>query len=205
MASAEVIEGRGNKAIILHFIFWVIFLAVYAFFWFSFGSNKIADIYYYPLPLSVLVVYLTIFKMWHLIKNAFVLKADEKKTKTLFIALFGIVFICAVFKIGLVFDIIISPKVGLIQSLSEEIIFRAFLLGLLLRYTPKLKIKSWHFYFISVMITSIIFSFLHIGDVSAKTLLGRSFFGAIYGFSFVSTNRKIYVPWVLHWTSNILI
>ena len=56
-----------------------------------------------------------------------------------------------------------------------------------------------------MLLISILFSNLHVVWVyDPQDLITRSVRGMVYAFAFVLTNKKIYLPWILHYINNIL-
>ena len=200
------------------FVGFVIFLPFYI----IFKPNKIIGLDFFLLLLLCLIIYMAIFKYLYLIKNAFWLGCSERKTVVVGTIFFlTVIPICNVIKTGSFVPISNISIQILFNTLVEELVFRVFLLGILIEEIPlsQIKIKKrLSFYFaedkrdivkivMMILAISIIFSDLHLDWVflNSKLLLIRITGGLVFGFLFVLTNKKIYAPWLIHCLNNLYV
>jgi len=185
--------------------------------------NEIIEIDFNLMLFLCLIVYLTIFKYLYLIKNAFMLRRDERRTVVIGTLLWFTFFIVLIAtKTGNFTPISnISSNISieiLFQTFVEELIFRVVLLGILIEGIPLSKIKPFPFYFtkhqknmfiiiMATLATSILFSYLHSDWINLKINLFWRSFQALFFYSipFIVTNKKIYAPWLIHYINNLYV
>lgn len=190
----------------------IILLLIYV----IFTPNKIIGVNFYLLLFLILIIYLTIFNRLYLIKNSFFIPKNERKP-----IIIGTIFFIIAISIGLYiktggFAPIIDISIyTLFQTFTEELIFRVFLLGVVIEKFHLVKFKDTSFYWtegqrnglalIGIMfLISILFADFHKDWLFLPVnLLNRSIIGFIFTTSFVLTNKKIYAPWIIHYINNM--
>lgn len=198
------------------FVVFVIFLPFYI----IFKPNEIIGVDFFLLLLLCLIIYMAIFKCLYLIKNAFLLGDDEKKTVIMGTVLFLTVFLISNAIKAENFALISNISIEiLVRTLIEELVFRVFLLGILIEGIPFSHKKPLPFYFAEdkrdiikivmyMLAISIIFSDLHPDWVllDPNLLFIRIFQGFFFFvLPFVLTNKKIYAPWLIHYVNNLYV
>lgn len=196
------------------FSIFVIFLLFYNHF---VRIYKPSEVVFFLLLFFCLIIYLTIFKYLYLIKNAFLLGDGERKPVVI-----GTIFWIAIFLIiGAMRKGSFAPISNisidiLFNTLVEELVFRAFLLGMLIEEIPLSEVKPSLYFtenekgivkmFCGIIIISILFSLLH-ADWWYHEHLTRLFTHFLHSFIFsvvfVFTNKKIYAPWLIHYVNNV--
>ena len=197
------------------FVVFVIFLPFYI----IFKPNEIIGVDFFLLLLLCLIIYMAIFKCLYLIKNAFLLRGDERKAVVMGTIVFLTVLpLCKVIKTGS-FDPISNISIQILfNTFVEELVFRVFLLGILIEEISLSHKKPLPFYFaedkrdivkifMMILLISFIFSNFHLDWVllDPKLFLIRIVGGLVFGFLFVLTNKKIYAPWLIHCVNNLYV
>lgn len=198
-------EEKTNKYLWITF---VIFLFLYILFTPGIAINVGFNISL----LLILMVYLLIFNRFYILKNTFLLQRDESISTMILIVLSFILFVVAAENFPPEFSILI-----LFQTLNEELVFRAFLLGILIEGIPLSKKNGYPFYWtedrqnmihivLYILLISVIFSNLHVDWlIHNQNLLWRIIIGFILASAFVVTNKKIYAPWIVHYIYNVYV
>lgn len=192
--------------------FFIIFLLIYV----IFRPSKTIGINFYLLLFLILIIYLAIFNRLYLIKNSFFVRKDERKP----IIMGTIIFIIAVtvgsyIQTGSYAPITKISMYTLFQTLTEELIFRVYLLGAVIEKFYLAKFKDTLFYWTEgrrngfaligiMLLISILFAVFHLDWLFfTVNLLNRSIVGFIFTAAFVLTNKKIYAPWIIHYINNM--
>ena len=196
------------------FVVFVIFLLFYR----IFKPNKIIGVDFYLLLFLCLIFYMVIFKYLHLIKNTFSLDSNERKTVVIgTIVCFFLSLIRIAIKGGSISPIFNISFEILFQTFVEELVFRVFLLGVLIEKIPLSHLKPLPFYFaenkkdrikmvIFLIAISILFSAFHLDWITTDTKLLLKLSVDAFGYlalPFVLTNKKIYAPWLIHYVNNL--
>ncbi len=199
--------------------FFIIFYLIYIILVYGiFKFNKM-EIYFDILLILILIIYLFFVKRIDLLKNSF--NRDDGKSQFIVTMIFIIILLpLTAIKVG--GFIPVNPIFSLdrlVQTLEEELVFRAFLLGVFIEQIPLLRFKSlfkinlpiyipdkeerWKNLIFSILLVSIIFSAYHLDWLVFKErLFFRSVGGIFFALAFVLTNKKIYSPVVIHYMFN---
>lgn len=201
---SESSEENKNKYL------WLIFV-VFLFVYIIYSPERLNGIVFHMLLLLLLVVYLMAFKRFSIIKNALLLQRDEISSTVWFVTLFLLLYIINVKSTALITDISMDL---LFQTLSEELVFRAFLVGILIEGIPLSKINTLPFFWaddrqnkiyiiLYILLASVVFSNFHIDWlIENLNLIWRTIIGSVFASAFVLTNKKIYAPWIVHYIYN---
>ncbi len=182
--------------------------------------NNVIGVDFHVLLLLCLIAYLAIFRSFYLIKNAFLVRSDERKTVAIVTVFWLFLIIIHIWREGGFASIFNFSTEILFSTLVEELVFRAVLLGMLIDGIPLQQIKQpkqLPVYFAegkkdkikvvaSMLVASIIFSDLHLDWIllDPSRLLIRFVSGFVFFcLPFVLTNKKIYTPWLIHYINNV--
>lgn len=189
-----------DKNDLLHVLIFVAIFVIYV----LASRNNITGINFQLILFSILIIYLAIIKRLGIIKDSFSMKSYERKPVIIGTILFIIISIILSLRgenIALMFSF-----ETLFQTFTEELVFRVFLLGTLIKKIDLTKDKTLPLYFpeknrgyLCVVLISAFFALSHMDS----SFLRHFIFSLLYSLSFVLTNKKIYAPWLMHFINNL--
>jgi len=186
----------------LHVLIFIVIFVIYVFI----SRNKIIGLDFQLILFSILIIFLVIIKRLGIIKDSFLVKSDEIKPVTIGTIFFVIVAIILSLRDGNI-TLMFSYET-LFQTLTEELVFRVFLLGMFIKKINLIKDKTLPLYmpennikdlFMWIVLISVFFAASHMDSNFDRHFI----FSLLYSLSFVLTNKKIYAPWLMHYINNL--
>lgn len=193
---------------------WILFFILFMLY-VIYTPNTIIGVDFQLLLFIFLIIYLKVFGRLYLINNSVLLQNDEKKNVIIGTLFFiAVIFISLSIKTGTFAPVFKISLYTLFQTLTEELVFRVFLLSVIIEDFRLTQFKKYPFYWtegkknsfvllVFMLLISILFADVHRDWLTSNlNLVIRSVQGLVFPFAFVLTNKKVYAPWFIHYIIN---